>query len=128
MKRGLAVLALVFSCTAPAPSVVPKGSYDLQPPSNAPKSKVYWRDGQPASAPASAPAESTSSDASLNWSKDLASLPAGHPLRSLQQATLSNGLRVYAIEQRELPVFAAELAIPAAGSAQDKKKALGLPL
>jgi predicted Zn-dependent peptidase len=61
----------------------------------------------------------------VDWVKDASGLPEGNPLKTFQQKTLANGLRVYAVADRELPLFAARLVIPA-GSSYDPSGRSGL--
>lgn len=113
-------LSLLTACPKPPP-IVPEGSRDLQPPSDAKKSNVYWRDGkggtsQPTSAPTGDPPD---------WSEDVKDLPESNPLKTFQQKVLPNGLAVYAVAHRELPLFSAALVVPV-GSAHDPKASSGL--
>lgn len=125
-NQVLAALVLAIACTKPPP-VVPEGSREVTPPKDGQKDdSVYWRNGKGGST--STPAETPkgpSSAAPIDFSKDAASLPPSSPLRSWKQKTLANGLRVYAVADKELPLFSARLVIPA-GSAYDPKGRAGL--
>lgn len=140
MKKYIASILLVAACTAPPPPVLPDNSQDIKPPADAKKSDVYWRNPS-ATAPAGTGKTSTPSEPQSqvpDWTnpndfrtfnKDLtaeaAGLPDGNPLKSLKQKTLANGLRVYAVANKELPLFAATLYVPG-GSVYDSKEKSGL--
>ena len=137
-KQVISAVLLLASCAAESPPVKPKGSYDLQPPADAKKSDVYWRNGKggttvkpvdvPKELPSQIPDWNNPNDFrtyNQDLTKEVTGLPEGNPLKTLKQKTLANGLRVYAVSNKELPLFAATLYVPA-GSAYDAKETSGL--